>query len=213
MKRRVLGVAVAACVLGVSTGSVGAATSLTLPVGAATSLTRAGVPEAGIVVSYPAQWIRVPLGAPNTETALEAMQAQDPQANRARLTGWLDLSAARQPNFFAVDGRSGDLVLVIVRHDDFDEAFSGTSMKQLKRELKAEAQREGARLVSVHRTMVGSRAAYRWLSKLDDVGIRTETLAFAHSVTNATITVSVSTDDDYPGRQVAAMILDSVQLA
>jgi hypothetical protein len=202
MMRRIVGVALMSWVLAMPAGAHGATTRTTT----------AEVPEAGIVVSYPAGWVNVPLAERKFESALKIARAQDSGVTRQDLHRWFDLGTLYGPNFIAIDRRSGDDAFITVRDDDFDEAFDVSSVDQLEKELRAETKQNGLKLIGVEQTSVGSHIAYRWYTTAAGV-VRTASLFYPHPETNATVAITVTTDNNANGRKVADLLLDSVKLA
>lgn len=191
---------------------VGIFAAPTAALGAASERESATVPDAGIELAYPADWVRVDYGTTDFDTMFEAAHAQDPRVTRRQVREWADAARSVDASFFAMERRSGDNVLVTVRGDDFDEAFFESSVAQLESDVKAEVRAKGLKLLGhVQATNIGSGTAYRWSTSFG--GTESSNLYFAHPETNATVAVTVTTDNDASGRRVARSILDSVALS
>lgn len=179
--------------------------------GATTPMKTAVVSEAGVALSYPARWLSVPYTKKaDFKTMLEFARMQDRHVTARQVHRMVDQANAVDASFFAMERRSGDNVLVVVRDDDFDDAFDVSNVAQLEDELQQEFTQNGLKLDGhVEETSFGSHVAYRWSTVFS--GTRTTDLFLAQPHTNATVAVAVTTDNNAKSRRVADSILDSVE--
>lgn len=176
----------------------------TVTAGADSSLTTAKVPSAGISVSYPKTWVKVPLTAKQVGAARKAIEKRNPRFAQA-FDEVTQQQLAANTKLFAIDlsssPRTNVNVLVIPGTDAPD------SLATFTRGVSDEYSSLGATLIGTTTTKVGSRKAFRADLRYvlttpagDKVPVRALQVVLAHG--GALVVVTVTGADNDKGFQV-----------